>query len=154
MELENLDEVIRRLFIHWNIQGIDTLPFSNKEIEILEQENKMILPNDFIRLYTCINGMENLFPNETDSEGFLFYPVQAITSAKMEFKNSDLSQKNNLYVFANYMQKSWWYGLEVIDRNNYKIGIIPHGNFFKPITNLLSEFLFLYLEDSPRLYNY
>ena len=114
----------------------------------------MFLPNDFKELYLKANGMGTLYPNEIDDEGFLFYPIEFIISAEKEFENSKLENRSKIFIFAEYMHKSWWYGYEIKNDGSYAIGIIPDKNTFKPIVNSLSEFIEMYLDNSPRLYEY
>jgi len=98
--------------------------------------------------------MENFYPNEIDEEGFLLYPVEAIVSADNELQNCNLVNKDKIFMFAEYMHKSWWYGFELKEGNKYIIGIIPDNSSFKPITSTLEEFIELYLGNSPKLYGY
>jgi len=95
--------------------------------------------------------MESLYPNDFDKEGFLFYPLHGLVTIDREFVDSE---ENDILVIANYMHKSWWYGLKILNGESYVIGIIPEKNKFKPIAGQLSEFLELYLNNSPRLYDY
>jgi len=154
MGIKNTLLIINLLIGYWRKQSIDIIPKSISDIESLVTQNAILLPSDFKELYSKVNGMKNLYPNEMDEEGFLFYPIEAIISAKDEFENSELINKDRVYIFAEYMHKSWWYGLEVISDNKYTIGIIPDKNTFKPITNSLVEFMELYIDNSTKLYDY
>ena len=146
MGLEKIKSNINSLIEYWKKQNI--------EINTKPNESVISLPNDFIELYSKVNGMEILYPNEMDNEGFLFYPIQGVISTKIEFKKHYLGTLDNVFIFADYMHKSWWYGVKVEDMNNYIIGIIPDGETFKPITKSLSNFIELYLNDSSELYDY
>lgn len=154
MGIKKKSPTIDLLIKHWKNQNIDIASKSIYEIEKCIKQNRIVLPNDFKELYSVVNGMKNFYPNEIDEEGFLFYPVEYIISAEEEFENSKLINKNNIYIFAEYMHKSWWYGFEIVNENNYRIGILATRDTFKPITNSLIEFLELYIEDSPILYDY
>lgn len=145
---------INRLIQHWQNQGIEIVPKSAEEIENFESMIHQLLPADFKFLYSRVNGMSSFFPNEIDNEGFLFYPLESILPSEQEFAGFALAENHKLYVFAEYMHKSWWYGLEINQDGNYTIGIIPDKLIFKPITDSLLEFLVLYIEDSPKLYDY
>jgi hypothetical protein len=98
--------------------------------------------------------MVNFYPNEIDEEGFLLYPVKALRSVANEVQDCSIPNKEQLVVFAEYMHKSWWYGVELQEGDHYVIGMIPDTASFKPITTSLAEFIELYLEDSPQLYDY
>ena len=154
MGLNKIKSAISLLIEYWEKQNIAIIPTSIREIERLMKKGIVSLPNDFKELYSHVNGMKNLYPNEIDKEGFLFYPIESIVSAAREFENSELRSKNKIYIFAEYMHKSWWYGLEMISDNNYVIGILPDKNTFKPLTHSLSEFIELYVENSSKLYDY
>lgn len=154
MEINEIDVIISRLINFWNRQNILVSAKDYKEIEKLEQRNKLTIPIDFKLFYSKVNGMKEYYPNYTDDEGFLIYPAEALILATEEFKESNMKNVNRVWIFANYMQRSWYYGVEIIDENNYMIGIIPEESVFKPITNSLGEFLELYMENSDRLYDY
>jgi len=101
-----------------------------------------------------VNGMESLYPNQMDKDGFLFYPLEAVSSVNKEFPNSLLPNKENIFLFCEYMHRSWWYGVELKGNDNYMIGVLPDAHTFKPIVSSLADFLELYMEDSPVLYDY
>lgn len=120
------------------------MPASKKE---MKQILKSIpLPIDFQQLYATANGMK-----DSDKEGFLLYPLEDIVSLETKFNISN--SNSNIYVFADYLQSSWWYGFRVLENGTYEIGIIPYEDKFKPITNSLFDFIELYLEDSAPLYD-
>jgi hypothetical protein len=110
------------------------------------------LPGDFVEFYLRANGMEDFYPNEMDNEGFLFHPVEALVSVSTEFSTSALANKERIFLFAEYMHRSWLYGFELLGDDDYMIGILEHENSFQPITNSLAEFIELYIADSPKLY--
>ncbi len=93
--------------------------------------------------------------NMMKKNGFLFYPFQEIQSASIKFNKKQPTANNEIYLFADYMTKCWWYGFKVISPTEYAIGIIPNKKLssFKFITNSLFEFLEMYLNDDEKLYN-
>ncbi|TWV90575.1 SMI1/KNR4 family protein [Chitinophaga pinensis] len=151
MEIEN---VIDLVINYWKTQGIKITPKSVDEVDRIQIYKNLKIPDDFKVFYFHVNGMEELYPNETDEEGFLFYPLEKVVSVEKEFVLSKLSNKQNIYIFSEYMHRSWWYGFELIDDERYRIGIIPDKDSFVPITDSLSGFLNLYLENSSKLYDY
>lgn len=153
MGLERLTPKVVQLIKFWEEQNIVIRPQNKREFDEIQNLKLLKLPKDFIGFYLSVNGMETLYPNEMDKEGFLFYPLEAITQVGDEFENSNLTNKE-IFIFAEYMHKSWWYGVEVKDDENYVIGIIPDSNSFKPITNSLSNFIDLYIDNSTKLYDY
>lgn len=149
-----IKSAVVRLIEFWRAQQIVGSPATDEEIHKIQKQLNIKLPTDFEKFYLKINGMETLYPNEIDKEGFLFYPLHAIVSATTEFENAGAINKDNIFIFAEYMHKSWWYGFEIINEDEYIIGILPHENKFKSITNSLAEFIELYIEDSDVLYDY
>jgi len=156
MRSGDLKTNLEKLIKYWKCQVIDTAQCSEYQIEVYEKETRIKLPDDFREFYRMANGMSSHFPNWMDEEGFLFYPIEKVESFNKVFKKRWWNKgKKNILVFAEYMNKSWWYGVELSDiTNDYEIGIIPDGNSFKPITKSLSDFIQLYLENSPMLYEY
>lgn len=144
---------IEKTKTYWASQGIFTHPGNEKLIKQLKE--KINLPDDFVRFYSCLNGMGLANETDGDSNGFLFYALEEIINAGDQFKNGGLfSSKKNIFIFVDYLQKSWFYGIEIFNKDLYNIVIVPHKYKYKIITNSLDEFLMLYLEDSSVLYDY
>lgn len=154
MEIERILLVIDRLISFWRDQNIKITTKTLQEIDLIQKDKVLRLPNDFKELYSKVNGMEDYYPNEIDEEGFLFYPLEALIPVSREFEDSNLINKDRILIFAEYMHKSWWYGVEVKENFEYVIGIIPDKTIFKPITNSLAEFIELYIDNSTKLYDY
>ncbi len=146
MEVKNLNFMSDLLIEHWKLQGI---PIIRSDLV----KDNPLLPMDFIEFYEKVNGMKSLYPNYTDNEGFLFYPIESIIAVEEEMEGYGTTN-DAIYLFAEYMHKSWWYGFKLEENGFYKIGIIPYENRFKTIANDLATFIHLYIEDSPILYDY
>lgn len=142
---------INLLVEYWKYKNIEVVQESSESIEYYINTKAFIIPDDFKVFYLNVNGMMSMYPDEIDDKGFLFYPIQFLISTEEEFGNTSLSK---IIIFAEYMHKSWWYGFEMKNDGSYIIGILPDRETFKPITNTLSEFIPLYLNDSPLLYDY
>lgn len=156
-----LKESLDMLLLHWKKQNIFASGKSVEYIEQMEKKNKIRLPQDLRQYYQCCNGMEALYPNFTDDAGFLFYPLEHLVSYDTEFGEKTefhkIVQNKQCIIFMNYLHKSWWYGiLTEINENSedYSIIIIPNQERYKIITNSFQEFIKLYLEDSPILYDH
>jgi hypothetical protein len=145
MELEQDIAVMELLVTHLEKQNIPVSDNSMDKIEKIETEKSFQLPDDFKELYSIVNGMESSYPDKMDQNGFLFYPVEAVKSA-----SSDAS----ILIFAEYLHKTWFYGVQSNGFGDYVIGRLTDDGIFKPITNSLSEFIEFYLNDSPKLYDY
>lgn len=155
MEITDLEKALKLLKKFWNEQNIISNPNSIDEILNFEFSKCLQLPEDFRGLYLESNGMLDLFPNSFDGEGFLFYPLQDLSTFEEEFECSKDDFGNKYIIFAEYMHKSWWYAVRFSDPpNGYEIGIIPSPNKFKVVTSDLSDFIRLYVENSPILYDY
>jgi hypothetical protein len=153
MVIENISNSVQKLILYWKQQGIPTIPGDIKKVEDFEKLNGFALPPDFREFYALLNGMDRFYPNKTDKNGFLFYPIEAIVPAAAELANSKMENISTVFLFCDYMQVSWWYGCDMIDNDNYNIGIIATDSF-KPISNSLTEFIELYISDSSILYGY
>ncbi len=145
-----MTDAICRLKAHWNSMGIENIPAD--ELYISKVSKSINLPKDFRELFAFSDGMYHLYPNYTDDEGFLFHPLQSVRSLSSMYPESQNTNGNNIYIFANYMLKCWLYGYKVINEFEYEIGLIPNNNEFLFITSSLSEFISLYIEDSEDLY--
>ncbi|PIF43382.1 SMI1/KNR4 family protein SUKH-1 [Chryseobacterium sp. 52] len=154
MEIKKLQDVITDLIVFWKKQNILICPTSEQKISEFQKNRYFKFPADFLEFYSKVDGMKTLYPNENDHEGFLFYPLDAVISVSNEFGDSALINKDQIFLFADYMHKSWWYGFELISADNYVIGIFSDKNSFKPITNSLADFIEMYMKDSPKLYDY
>jgi hypothetical protein len=147
-----ISESIRQLCDFWSNQGMSISSGILRDIDKIDLAYISDIPADFIDLYESVNGMEELYPNDFDAEGFLFYPIEAIIPARLEFENSGQLAVEKIYIFAEYMHKSWWYGYQLTENNDYMIGIIETKDVFKPIADSLSEFLNLYMRNASILY--
>jgi len=155
MEVTEIEVAIEQLLQFWRKQKILSPPNTLDDILNFEFSNSINLPDDFRRLYMVSNGMVKLYPNYFDEEGFLFYPLQELTSLEEEFNLSKGYYEETCILFAEFMHKSWWYGVRFSKfADKYEIGIISSVERFKVITRNLCEFIQLYITDSPILYDY
>lgn len=153
-------EIIFKLLEYWKMQNIALHPNSLNYIQQVLESKSMFLPNDFVKYYQQVNGMGELYVN-FDKEGFSFYPIEELRTLETIYKNyydnrpiEDIGNLKNTIIFADYMHESWLYGVNIINENNYTIGIIAHYGQFKAITDSLFDFFQLYLEDAEVLYTY
>ena|ERR1700759_1975046 len=153
--MEVIEIAVEKLLKFWKDQQIVSVGNSLDDILNFEFSRSMQLPDDFRRLFMMTNGMINLFPNDFDEEGYLFYPLQELARLEDEFELSRQSYTEHCLIFAEYMHKSWWYGVKFSKfESEYEIGIISSADKFKAITRNLGEFIYLYMNDSPVLYKY
>lgn len=145
--IENL-AVVESLVAYWEKQNIPVFQNSIEEIERIEAEKAVVLPDDFKEFYLEVNGM-----NKADNKGFLVYPLQKVALAKKIAQIASTKKNAGILIFAEYMHKTWWYGIQLKENGDYTIGLVSKKGAFKPITNFLAEFVDLYLEDSSKLYD-
>lgn len=139
-----LDEMI----IYWKTQDISlTKGCSDEAIMSFQESMNIVLPSDFVFFFKTVNGMESLYPNETDQAGFLFYPLNKIEAKKN-------GQSEIYLIFVDYMHRSWQYYLKILESDNYEIGITATEASFKKITNSLTDFLEYYMSDDEVLYDW
>lgn len=150
--IENL-AVVESLVAEWKKQNIPVIQNSIEDIECMEAKKMISLPHDFKEFYLEVNGMSSYYPAKADSRGFLIYPVQAVTPVKKIAEIASSKRNGSILIFAEYMEKTWWYGVQCNEDGDYTIGMVTRKGEFKPITNFLSEFIDLYLDDSSRLYD-
>ena len=154
MAIENTILIIDRLIEHLENQNIEINGKSFDDVEDILLADRLLLPADFKSFYSIVNGMESFYPNDTDDEGFLIYPFEAVISAHEEMENPTFKNSEFTFIFADYMHNSWQYAYQVNEDGSYLIGIIPEDSTFKPITHSLFDFIQLYIEDSEVLYDY
>lgn len=150
--IENL-AVVESLVAYWKKQNIPVISNSIEDIERTEAKKGISLPHDFKEFYAEVNGMASHYPSKADSRGFLIYPLQAVTPVRKVSEITASKRNGSILVFAEYMEKTWWYGVQLNEEGDYTIGLVTRKGGFKPITNFLAEFIDLYMEDSSRLYD-
>lgn len=150
--IENL-AVVESLVAYWKGQNIPVIQHSIEEVERIAEKKMLSLPEDFKEFYAEVNGMASFYPAKSDSRGFLIYPLQAVTPAKKVAEITSSKRTGSILIFAEYMEKTWWYGVQLNEDGDYTIGLLTKKGVFKPITNFLAEFIDLYMEDSSKLYD-
>ena len=152
--MKNIELTIDRLINFWESQNIVIVKGDPATTAAVEDAYQCRFPSDLRLYFSKVDGMKNLFPNETDNEGFLFYPIQEIRCVKDVFQDFTGENAQNIFVFADYLQQSWYYAFEILDSNTYSIGIMPYRDSYQEICSSLDEFIDLYIIDSDRLYTY
>jgi hypothetical protein len=157
MEVVDIEIAAKQLLVFWKKQKIVSPPNALDDIIYFEFSRSIRLPEDFRLLFMIANGVVNLFPNYFDEEGFLFYPLKELATLEDEFSVTQQrnSTEEHCLIFAEFMHKSWWYGVKFLKlEDSYEIGIIASIDRFKVITRSLAEFIHLYMNNSSILYDY
>jgi len=148
--------MVDKLISYWESQKIRLTVGVNKDtIKNFEQTKGINLPKEFFEYLQVVNGMELMYPNYTDTNGFLFYPLENLIFFEDEFCNFQDNLNPGLLgkkclIFANYLQRSWWYGITA----DNSIVIIPNASEYKIVANSFFEFLELYINDLDTIYDY
>lgn len=154
MGKERLTESIFKLIEFWDRQGISSKGFGESQIDEMEKSLGLKLPDDFRYFYKHVNGMEQLYPNYVDVYGFLFYPFKNLEIVNLKKSSFAYELGSPCVVFANYLHRSWSYGV-VVDNtiaSTYSILIIGSPYDYRMVSNDLQDFLEKYMVDDAELY--
>ena len=154
--------LLNQLTTRWSGEGVRVgAGTALIQIQQFERLHNVQLPDDFKAYVLLVNGMVPGRPHATDQRGFFFWPLTQMRSAYDELaanqtRESELPAEplKDYLVFADYLHWSWAYAL------NVSTGSPSHGEILKVdeptrfggLTENFCEFLKLYLEDSPLLY--
>jgi hypothetical protein len=153
MEINDIEIAVKELIEFWKLQKIISPGNTLDEIRHFENSKSVRLPEDFKRYFLLTNAMVEIFPTYFDDNGFLFYSLQALETLDEWLGISQASGSENCLIFADYMNRSWSYGVKFSNfSENYEIVIITSST--KVVTHSLSAFIRLYLDNSPLLYDY
>ncbi len=72
MGIEKTLPSIEKVIIYWQRQNIKSAPKALSEIQDINKIKALRLPDDFVEFYSRANGMQELYPNDYDIEGFYF----------------------------------------------------------------------------------
>jgi hypothetical protein len=157
-----MNRVIEKLRAHWLSKAIG-LPSGNSEQQMREFEHRyhVNLPPDFRDYFLRVDGMNPHWPNAQDTEGYTFWSLDRVKSIPEEAVKHNSGQEwgsfsgaESLFVFADYLDWSWAYAIRLL-RDPFESGrIFMIGKQETPIkiADLFSDFVELYLVDSPVLY--
>jgi hypothetical protein len=140
----------------WKACGI-TIPKGKRLSDIQKKENELgiTMPSEMRAFFLAVNGMSNYFPNDMDSNGFHFFPLEDLQRPKDRFGMETHPDLDDCIIFIDYLHASWWYGYLVgTTPEECMIVIIPDPMRYKVIATSLRQFWELYLEDSDTLYDY
>ena len=145
---------------HWQSQGMPVLSgVSSELITRFESEHRVILPSDMRDYFEAVNGMAMHFPHDQDKNGFTFFPLEQLRTVTEEariMKNKWIlsSAADSLFVFCDYLTWCWVYAIHLSrDPSKANRVVIIGGQRKEPvIAASFSEFVELYVGDSPELY--
>lgn len=156
------NSVGEKLRTHWLSLGL-SLPRGSTEVEIRNFESRysVRLPPDFMDYFLHVNGMASHWPNAQDPEGYSFWPLERIKTVPEEATNhqygnewSSFPDAEWLFLFADYLDWSWAYAIQLSadSLNGNPLFIIAKQATPIEVAGSFTEFVELYLADSPALY--
>jgi hypothetical protein len=146
---------------YWCSQKMLATPDESWNPQVVASANGVTLPDDFVQLYRCSNGMRLNTEQyqDFDDNCFYFLCAEELCSEQrvivIESMRGVETISTNVIVFVDYMHWSWQYGfISNPYGDGYLIGIMGTHNEFKVITSSLATFLNLYMEDATVLYDH
>jgi hypothetical protein len=157
---ENLNKMIgEKLTTYWKTNGVQILPgASEAQIEAFETKYQVIFPDDLRAYFLHVNGMTGLLDGGIDSNGFYFLPLNQIVSGRDELIRVSCHRPippglKYYFIFVDYFQWSWTYAIRLSPDKNVRNSVrIVGGNSDDEIACSFTEFVDLYIADSPILY--
>lgn len=161
MGLSNGDNIIwlKKLKEKWLAENaLSEVVTDDEYLTSFQKENEIMLSDDLKDYFKSLNGTGGHC-----TDGFYeFYSIDRVSKVKEEFKNwngvpnyqdiLEISNINELYVFANYSCNLFAYAIELHSEFSNKNEVyILCGDEYKKIANSFSEFIDLYLRDSIEL---
>jgi hypothetical protein len=149
-------DIFQEFVMYWNAQSIEIAPYSGKQRALLRRDTKgRPLPPPLIELYSSINGMKPKFPNDFDQNGFLIYPLSEVKSAEEEFQSKAPPDFPPCFIFADYLHKSWYYGItHNLNSDDFEVVLVYEPFNYSKVADSLYEFFKLYLVDDERIYEF
>ncbi|OOQ58338.1 SMI1/KNR4 family protein [Mucilaginibacter pedocola] len=144
MGLKNVFELTN----HWKRCGVYMPPDEFGLLDHRLRNEGILLPQDFIDLYRVSNGT-----SDWDDSSITFYGVGGLITMGSRFSLPENHSMQSVVIFADYMDESWWYGVN-LNQEGYEIVIISSGDKLNIVARSLDEFIQLYLADSDILSNY
>jgi hypothetical protein len=115
------------------------------EIHAFEQRHGVKLPTELLDYFLFLNGMDQ-------APGFFrFWPLTKLIPLRSE--SVTVLEAERYFVFADYMMGTWYYAIYLGDDPFLQNRVILKDFPGRPVIALnFSEFIELYLIDSPKLY--
>lgn len=149
-----------KLKTYWQSQNmLLPLGISPERIIRFETQHQVLLPSDMRDYFVAVNGMVMHIPHDQDQNGFTFFPLEEIRTVEQEsqrIKNASIlfSGAESFFIFCDYLTWCWVYAIHLSNEQAKSNRVVIVGSQQKEpvIANSFSEFIDLYLCDSPKLY--
>ena len=151
---------IEILMANWkNDNVLNPYPATDEDILSFQQAHGVGLPDDCVQFFKTANGTGD----EYDSKLFQFYALNKITTIIDEYSewkgvpnyrqiSETLTNVSSYYAFANYLSHSFAYVIRLLPDYKERGEVLAvSGGEFKMIAGSITEFIELYLNDSPKL---
>jgi hypothetical protein len=151
--MRSFEQVIQ----YWRSEGL-TIPSGVPEeaLRLFETKYGVTLSEDFREYLSNVNGMAQKGGQDSDTNGFSFWPLNRIKIVPEECADSnvrtpELRDIGSFFVFADYLQWSWAYA---IDLGGVRKGRILQFGTQVPriVAASFTEFVDAYVRDSETLY--
>ena len=139
-----------RMARHWYRDGAAPDNFRPKnatddDIQAFEEHNGVRIPADLREYFQRLNGID------MDPGLFRFWPLSRVIPLKTS--SAVALETNRYFIFADYMVGTWYYAIYLgEDPFLQNRVILPDFPSQPRVASSFSEFVELYLTDSPRLY--
>jgi hypothetical protein len=149
----------QKLIQRWTTDGLTIAAGVSEEgLRRFETRHRVTLSTvpDFREYLLNVDGMAQIGGEDCDQEGFAFWPLSRIKSVPEECAESNVETPRfdnvgNYFAFADYMQWSWAYAIDV--RPNQLGKILQFGTYSpRIVADSFSQFVDVYLADSELLY--
>lgn len=155
-----MSRIGEELIAYWRSQNMALQSgASEDQIEAFELRYQVRLPFDLRDYYLQINGMDIHWPHAQDRNGFSFWPLEKVKTVPEEARShtngwSHFLGAEHHFIFADYLDWSWAYAIHLSPEVSHDNPVSLIGKPEAPIkiANSFSDFIGLYLVDSPQLY--
>jgi hypothetical protein len=152
---DGLNEIAGFLIRYWQSQGMRIAPPAT-ETQVLEFERNygIEIVHEFRDYLLTVNGMLQASNDQCDANLFAFWQLNRIRPVSEECPELQRSAEEGRYfAFADYMVWSWAYAIDLASTSDTRGKVILVGGLREQsVASTFSEFVRLYVEDSPRLY--
>jgi cell wall assembly regulator SMI1 len=147
-----------KLVAHWKKLRLPLAPGCPEDrLENFEKQKGVLLPADMRSSFTIVNGMRPGSPGDQDPQGFSFWPLERMRWLPEELtdqspQGTSFPSSENFYVFADYLDWSWAYAIRLSQNTGRNQVILIGKDEPELVAESFSEFVDLYVVDSPALY--
>ncbi len=147
-------ELCERLIEHWRAQGLQILRgCSDAQLANVERKFSFRFPPDFRACYLATDGMG---PPEQDKTGFSFWHLDRIQRADIALREAGAHViplgAEGYFAFADYLDWSWAYAIRLTESTTENSIVLIGKERLDVVARSFSDFVELYLSDSPQLY--